>query len=399
MKQIIAYGCSYGEAHHLNSEHIREKNKYHNIPVFGHDDFSIVSTSFGSHGVGTIRHFLFNTIDYWIKKFGKDNIFILIQVSELTRNHYFIPQEFLNNLLSAVDPSPVDYRSDLMTESDYKELNHTKIGGAIFGIDGRYVWNPPHLNLDLEVAFKDAVTKKGVKRSDISDVAYQFRGLAEEYMKNVDPVEDRVIKSIYEIISIQKLLDSVDVDYGFIQMKDLWHGYMPDNSGQHFKENWHIHNLLRESSGIPNELGTTLVKYGEDSWIGNHIVGIDHLLSQIKWDRFFFYKKDELKTGGIDEYASDVFGLQAYAHISDLGDNFTDAMFMEYVKRTKNIPAYGYHPDHIAHCGFIVRAFNQFFNLGVSNDKISNLELDLTNSFGNTNLKDKHLHLKFNPYH
>lgn len=311
MKYIINTGCSYG----VMFRSFREFTK-------GNDNnFRIIDLHCDSTGSDYAKRSIIYTVSKLIKKgISTKDIYVIVEWSQPNRLHIELPKEFCNEIINDKIHTLEDtfvlnnkfnkINFDISFVKKYKSLS------TIF--NDRVYANIEHLNLD---SFKNKnlifYIKKFIENSHISN----------------KPI-DRLENYLTNILDLQSFLKSKQIEHSFFLMNNTFEGYLENFSNFMFSES--TINLLKFNKiELPNLKSHMHIKDFSDY--------LKNLWNQIDLSNFHFYKTNNFKYGGIDEYSMEKFGHISYLSAANEWDIPTDG---------SNVTSFGAHPHDSVYVSF-----------------------------------------------
>jgi len=333
-KFVVATGCSYGTT--LSSLDC----KLLNVNLESNDNVIFLEVSCASQG----SDWMYDSMVYTIKKLldmgiNTENIYCFVewtQIERVTLNQPTILNDFFN---TNTNPSNVFHISSNVKDETikkylYENINIKGLDGFhnVKSIEGMWYFTPSHTDKNDILKFKNI------------DFEFMFEEML-EYEIRV-PMELRVKKYLDNIINLQTYLKELQIRYNFVSMQSQFSAWNVDLDGNLR----HMYGFRQNKPAFRN--GEKLIinsKFKSNMNISNLndleylLPQFKHIISQIDFSNWWFYKSDFFRYGGIDEYAIEQYGLHGFLTTE------YDIRFETNINLQEIIPSFGYHPNAFIH--------------------------------------------------
>lgn len=318
MKYIINTGCSYG----VMFRSFREFTKGNN------NNFRIIDLHCDSTGADYAKRSVIYTVSKLIENgVSPKDMYVITEWSQPNRLHIELPQEFCDEILS---------------DSAHSEKTFV-LDNTFNRVENDFELNFINKYKSLTTIFEDRVYAN-VEHSDLD--SFENKNLhfyIKEFIKN-SPINnkplDRIETYLTNILDLQMFLKSYGIQYSFFLMNNTFEGYFGGGYYGTFSNLTYTEEtrqlLQQEIIKLPN-----LSHLKEISQFSDYLTKTWNL---IDLSNFHFYKTDNFKYGGIDEYVMEKFGHEAYT----AGANPWDIPDDSYVT------SFGAHPHDSIYINFFI---------------------------------------------
>jgi len=318
MKYIINTGCSYGVMF-MSFREFTKGNK---------NDFRIIDLHCDSTGADYAKRSVIYTVSKLIES-GVDpkDMYVITEWSQPNRLHIELPRELCDEIYD-----------------DFRHIEKTFVLDNTFNrIENEYPIEFIGKYKSLTTIFGDRVYAN-IEHSDLD--SFENKNLhyyIKEFIKN-SPINnkplDRLETYLTNILDLQTFLKSLNIQYSFFLMNDVFEGYLDNGVLGEFThysylaENRHI--FEKDEIYLPN-----IINYNQMKDFSNYLQKIWNL---IDLNNFHFYKTNNFNYGGIDEYSMEKFG-----HIS-----YLEGHEPKHRPKKGYVTAFGAHPHESVYIDFFI---------------------------------------------
>ena len=316
-KFIVSSGCSYGQM--IQSSFTHHSFQYKIFEDFGEDiseyAYGIDKTIFINAGAPSqSSEWALHTIQYIINKLlnlgvPSENIYCFVEWTQYNR--------FSTTTENFIDLKKIPkvrffgygiHHNDLNVVKLLNDINIQMVNDvrAIGVID-----NCPYIN------------PNAIEISSVKDVfGLDGKLMIQRQLEHIRNTTNLTLLKHYlnNIISLQNYLKSNNIQYNFCNMQSEFDGWIP--SGFEFEQKLK-HSSLKykkyyQHNNYPNKIVKNL-NYETTKNDGIHCINaypqVSHLYNLIDFSKWWFYKEDGFRFGGIDEYFLHKYDIYAYSNL------------------------------------------------------------------------------------
>jgi hypothetical protein len=314
MKYIINTGCSYGVMFRSFKEFVKSNNT----------NFKIIDLHCDSLGAEYQKRSIIYAVSK-LKKLGVDtkDMYVICEWSQPNRLFIELPQEFCESILS---------------KSDYVEKTFV-LDNTFNRVEDNFTINFVGKYKSLNVIFGDRIYANidhaDLESFDDSNLHFYIKKFVKNIHISYKPI-DRIEKYLSDILDLQNFLKSNEIEYSFFLMNNVFEGWNDKFLHEYTHESFG-YNIQKEIVRIPNIKKLKHIKDFSDY--------LSNIWNLIDLSNFHFYKTNNFNYGGIDEYAMEKFGHDAYISAANPWDIPTDGSY---------VTGFGAHPHDSIYVNFFI---------------------------------------------
>jgi hypothetical protein len=248
-------------------------------------------------------------------------MYVIAEWSQPNRLYVELPQELCGGILNC---KPHDIEDTFVLDSTFNKVDTSdtfikKYKSLTTVFDNRVYANAEHSDLES---------------FDNKQLRYYIKQFIDNSPINNKPI-DRLESYLTNILDLQNFLKSLGIQYSFFLMNNSFEGYYK-NFSTFSNTDATLTLIQQEKIVLPNINGLLHIKSFSDY--------LSKVWSLIDLSNFHFYKTENFNYGGIDEYAMEKFGHEAYTAAANPWDMPDEGY----------VTSFGAHPHESVYVNFFI---------------------------------------------
>jgi hypothetical protein len=249
------------------------------------------------------------------------DMYVIAEWSQPNRLYVELPQELCGGILNC---KPHDIEDTFVLDSTFNKVDTSdtfikKYKSLTTVFDNRVYANAEHSDLES---------------FDNKQLRYYIKQFIDNSPINNKPI-DRLESYLTNILDLQNFLKSLGIQYSFFLMNNSFEGYYK-NFSTFSNTDATLTLIQQEKIVLPNINGLLHIKSFSDY--------LSKVWSLIDLSNFHFYKTENFNYGGIDEYAMEKFGHEAYTAAANPWDMPDEGY----------VTSFGAHPHESVYVNFFI---------------------------------------------
>lgn len=311
MKYIINTGCSYGVMFMSFKEFTKGNN----------NEFKIIDLHCDSTGADYAKRSIIYTVSKLLERgVSPKDMYVITEWSQPNRLYVELPQELCGEILNSNNHSEDTFVLDnTFNKVDTSDKFVRKYKSLTTVFDNRVYANVEHSDLES---------------FDNKQLRYYIKQFVDNSPINNKPI-DRLESYLTNILDLQNFLKSLGIQYSFFLMNNSFEGYYK-NFSTFSNTDATLTLIQQEKIILPNINGLLHIRSFSDY--------LSKVWSLIDLSNFHFYKTENFNYGGIDEYAMEKFGHEAYTAAANPWDMPDEGY----------VTSFGAHPHESVYVNFFI---------------------------------------------